>query len=77
MTTEQDQMKLSEVIMSSEIYESIRLLKALLDRYQKSVLAKENSYNIRFEFEDVLIKLAELEIQLGEVIDKSKFWEER
>ena len=77
MTTEQEQTKLSEVIMASEIYESIQLLKELLNWYQKNDLAKENSYSIRIEFKNVHQKLAELQIQLGEAIYQSNFWEER
>ena len=77
MTTEQEQTKLSEVIMASEIYESIQLLKELLNWYQKNDLAKKNSYSIRIEFKNVHQKLAELQIQLREAIYQSNFWEER
>ena len=77
MTKEQEQTKLSEVIMASEIYESIQLLKELLNWYQKNDLAKKNSYSIRIEFKNVHQKLAELQIQLREAIYQSNFWEER
>lgn len=77
MTKKQEQTKLKEFIQNSEIKESMRQLKKLLDQYQKRKHVRGIAYSVQLKFIETYKKIDSLEHELKDLIQLSKSWEEK
>lgn len=77
MTKKQEQAKLKEFIQNSEIQESMRQLKKLLDQYQKRKHIRGIAYSVQLKFIETYKKIDNLEHELKDLIQLSKSWEEK